>query len=75
MKTIILNASPRKNWNTAKLLKAATEGALEACAEVEYINLYDLNFAGCMSCMLCKRKDVERCHCYWKDYIFRHFLM
>ena len=67
MKTIILNASPRKNWNTAKLLKAATEGALEAGAEVEYINLYDLYFAGCRSCMLCKQKDVERCHCYWKD--------
>lgn len=67
MKTIILNASPRKNWNTAKLLKSATEGASAAGAEVEYIDLYDLNFAGCRSCMLCKRKDVERCHCYWKD--------
>lgn len=67
MKTIILNASPRKNCNTAKLLKAAAKGALTAGAEVEYINLYDLNFAGCRSCMLCKRKDVERCHCYWKD--------
>lgn len=67
MKTIILNASPRKNWNTAKLLKSATEGALDAGSEVEYIDLYDLNFTGCRSCMLCKRKGVERCHCYWKD--------
>ena len=30
MKAIILNASPRKNWNTAQLLKAAQEGAEEA---------------------------------------------
>lgn len=67
MKTIILNASPRKNWNTAKLLKSAAKGALAAGAEVEYINLYDLNFTGCRSCMLCKRKNVERCRCYWKD--------
>lgn len=67
MKTIILNTSPRKNWNTAKLLKSAAEGALAAGAEVEYIDLYDLNFTGCRSCMLCKRKGVERCHCYWKD--------
>ena len=67
MKTMILNASPRKNWNTAKLLKAAAEGASAAGAEVEYIDLYDLNFTGCRSCMLCKRKDVERCHCYWND--------
>lgn len=26
MKSIILNASPRKNWNTAQLLKAAQKG-------------------------------------------------
>lgn len=67
MKTIVLNASPRKGWNTAKLLKSAADGARDAGAEVEYIDLYDLHFTGCRSCMLCKRKDVERCHCYWKD--------
>ncbi len=67
MKAIVLNASPRKNWNTAQLLKSAMAGAQSTGAEVEYINLYDLNFTGCRSCMLCKRKDVERCHCYWKD--------
>ena len=54
MKTIILNASPRKNWNTAQLLKSAAKGAESAGAEVEYIDLYDLNFTGCRSCMLCK---------------------
>ena len=63
MKTLILNASPRKNWNTAKLLKSAAEGVLSAGAEVEHIDLYDLSFTGCRSCMLCKRKGVERCHC------------
>lgn len=67
MKTIILNASPRKNWNTAQLLKSAMDGAKAAGAEVEYIDLYDLNFTGCRSCLLCKRKDAERCCCYWKD--------
>lgn len=39
MKTIILNASPRKNWNTAQLLKSAAKGAESAGAEVEYIDL------------------------------------
>lgn len=67
MKTIVLNAGPRKNWNTAQLLKAAMAGAKSTGAEAEYIDLYDLNFTGCRSCMLCKRKDVKRCHCYWKD--------
>ena len=66
-KTLVLNASPRKAWNTAKLLKSAAEGARDAGSEVEYIDLYDLNFTGCRSCMLCKRKGAERCHCYWKD--------
>lgn len=67
MKTIVLNASPRKDWNTAQLLKAAMTGAESVGAETEYFNLYDLNFAGCRSCLLCKRKGAERCRCYWKD--------
>lgn len=66
-KIMILNASPRKNWNTAQLLKSAMAGAESTGAEVEYIDLYDLNFTGCRGCLLCKRKEVERCHCYWKD--------
>ena len=67
MQTLVLNASPRKAWNTAKLLKSAAEGAKSAGSEVEHIDLYDLNFTGCRSCMLCKRKGAQRCHCYWKD--------
>ncbi|MDO5520000.1 MAG: flavodoxin family protein [bacterium] len=67
MKTIIINASPRKNSNTAKLLKSAQKGAESVGAETEYIDLYDLNFTGCRSCMACKRKGAEPCKCYWKD--------
>lgn len=67
MQTLVLNASPRRAWNTAKLLKSAAEGAKSAGSEVEYIDLYDLNFTGCRSCMLCKRKGAQRCRCYWKD--------
>ena len=68
MKTIVLNASPRKNWNTAQLLKEAAEGAESASAEVEYIDLYDLDYNGCHSCLACKRKGIEElCRCVWKD--------
>lgn len=67
VKTVIINASPRRNWNTAQLLKEAQKGAESAGAEVEYVNLYDLDFKGCRSCLACKRKDAERCRCYWKD--------
>lgn len=59
MKVLALNCSPRKNWNTAKLLKSALKGAESAGAEVEYIDLYGLNFTGCRSCMLCKRKVLK----------------
>lgn len=68
MKVIVLNGSPRKNWNTAQLLKEAAKGAESAGAEVEYIDLYDLNYNGCRSCLACKRKNIaEPCKCYWKD--------
>ena len=66
-KIILLNASPRKNGNTALLLQAAQHGAQEAGAETELINLFDLKFTGCRSCMACKRVEAQRCKCYWKD--------
>ncbi|MBQ8676903.1 MAG: flavodoxin family protein [Alphaproteobacteria bacterium] len=55
-KVMILNASPRKNCNTAKMLKEAARGATETGAEVEYIDLVSLNYKGCMSCFACKVK-------------------
>ena len=67
MKTIILNGSPRKNWNTAMMLKEAQKGAESVGVETEYIDLFDLSYTGCRSCLACKRKDAERCKCFWKD--------
>lgn len=66
-KVIILNASPRKNWNTAKLLQEAQKGAEAAGATTEFINLYDLKFTGCRSCLACKRKGAQLNKCYWPD--------
>lgn len=67
-KMIVINASPRKNKNTATLLKEVQRGAEAAGAEVEYINLVDITFKGCMSCFACKRKG-NTCNglCAWKD--------
>ncbi len=67
MKAIILNGSPRKKWNTDLMLREAEKGAASVGAETEYINLFDLNYTGCRSCMACKRKGADRCKCYWKD--------
>ncbi len=67
MKTIILNASPRNNYNTALLLKEAYRGAKEV-GEAKYVDLYDLSFSGCRSCFACKGINVkEECRCYYKD--------
>jgi multimeric flavodoxin WrbA len=41
MKALFINGSPRKNGNTAQLLKRAMDGAREAGAEVELMNLYN----------------------------------
>ena len=67
MKTIIINASPRKNWNTAQLLQEARKGAESVSAEVEFIDLYDLAFTGCRSCLACKLKNGKHPGCAWKD--------
>ena len=67
-KVIILNGSPRKNWNTAKMLKEAQKGAESVGAEVEYIDLVNLNYKGCMSCFACKRKgSTTNGLCAFKD--------
>lgn len=59
MQAIAVNGSPRKNWNTASLLRYALDGAKNAGAEIQMVNLYDLDFRGCVSCFACKRKDGE----------------
>ena len=38
---MFFNASPRKGWNTHKMLEAAKAGAEEAGAVTELVNLYD----------------------------------
>lgn len=57
MKVIAFNGSPRKDCNTAILLKKALEGAASQGAETKLIHLYDLNYKGCISCFACKLKD------------------
>jgi len=59
MKVMAFNGSPRKEWNTATLLKKALEGALSRGAETDLIHLYDLNYKGCISCFACKTKGGE----------------
>jgi len=61
MKIMAFNGSPRKKkWNTVTLLNNALQGAIAAGAETELIQLYDLNFSGCISCFSCKKLSRKR---------------
>ena len=59
MKFIAVNGSPRKKGNTAVLLQNVLRGAEEKGAKTEFINLFDFNFKGCISCFACKRKGSQ----------------
>lgn len=75
IKVLLVNGSPRPNHNTGKALKAAMEGALEAGAEAELINLYTVkNLKGCYSCFQCQRKGFSKVDpvCCIKDDTWPH---
>lgn len=56
MKILGFNGSPRKTkWNTVTLLENALQGATSEGAETELVQLYDLDFSGCISCFSCKK--------------------
>jgi multimeric flavodoxin WrbA len=57
MKVIAFNGSPRKNYNTAIILKYVLKGAASQGADTELIHLYDYNYQGCISCFSCKLKN------------------
>ncbi len=58
MKIFAINGSPRKNWNTAKMLENFVAGASSVSQkiETETIDLYDLDYKGCRGCGACKLK-------------------
>ena len=61
MEFYIINGGPRKKYNTAELLKKASEGIKDELKDIDedvnihQIHLYYLNFKGCKSCFHCKR--------------------
>ena len=67
MYILAINGSPRKNWNTARLLDSALQGAESCGATTELIHLHDYEFKGCYSCLACKRKDKPTALCSYPD--------
>ncbi|MCR5133354.1 MAG: flavodoxin family protein [Bacteroidales bacterium] len=68
-KIIIIDGGPRRNMNTAGMLRAFAEGAESAGenVEVKTVRLYELDYKGCMSCMACKVKGKTSNICKFKD--------
>ncbi len=68
MDILLINGSPRKDFNTAELLRNAVKGAESAGAVTETFHLYDLKYRGCLSCFACKQKlNAGRGHCAEQD--------
>ena len=66
-KIVVVNAGPRKGWNTDILLSEAAKGAEEAGAEIIHFDLFRLEkYTGCISCFGCKR-ERSKGHCACRD--------
>ena len=67
-KILILNGSPKKNGNTAKLINAFREGAEGAGHEVREFYLQGMNIHGCLDCQGCRNAKEEADNpCVQKD--------
>ncbi len=64
-KIVVVNAGPRKGWNTDSLITEAAKGAQAAGAETVRFDLFRLErYTGCISCFGCKKeKNKGRCVC------------
>lgn len=64
---VVVNAGPRKGWNTDTLITEAAKGAEAAGAEIIRFDLFRLEkYTGCISCFGCKKEKFKG-HCVCKD--------
>lgn len=66
-KIVVVNAGPRKGWNTDTLLAEAAKGAESSGTRIQKFNLFLLEkYTGCISCFGCK-KEKNMGHCICRD--------
>ena len=66
-KIVVVNAGPRKGWNTDSLITEAAKGAESVGAETQRFDLFRLEkYTGCISCFGCK-KEKNKGHCICRD--------
>lgn len=64
---VVVNAGPRKGWNTDTLLNEASKGAESAGAEIIRFDLFKMErYTGCISCFGCKKERFKG-HCICRD--------
>ena len=61
MNILILNGSPRPNGNTAAMVKAYAEGAVEAGHTVHVVDVCKKKISGCLACEYCHTKGDGKC--------------
>ena len=66
-KIVVVNAGPRKGWNTDSLITEAAKGTESVGAETQRFDLFRLEkYTGCISCFGCK-KEKNKGHCICRD--------
>ena len=66
-KIVVVNAGPRKGWNTDQMISEAARGAEASGAEIERFDLFKLEkYTGCISCFGCKKEKFKG-HCICRD--------
>lgn len=64
---VVVNAGPRRGWNTDTLVTEAAKGAESAGAAIRRFDLYKLDkYTGCISCFGCKKERFKG-HCICRD--------
>lgn len=66
MKVTVIFGSPRKQGNTASLLKPFLDELASMGVETEYFDVYEQSIAGCRVCLGCQ-KDKENICCTVQD--------
>ena len=65
-KYTIIFGSPRKNGNTASLLKPFMSELREMKVDIDYFDVYDMDIGGCRDCLWCQQ-DKKHIGCVIQD--------
>ena len=61
MRVLVLNGSPRKNGNTAQMVKTFTEGLEKSGHEFDVVEVTRKNIHGCLACEYCHGEGNGQC--------------